>query len=698
MSSVVNTSRALAKIAPTAGVARSGDKLVENYFSWVRLLAPLVALEGRSLCKARRELALRAGVSTKTIQRKLDAHIAGNWLGVADKRLDSKTWRGCTSTGLTPDDKALWHRYVAKYRRDGGCRAAHRALLRDLARGADEHGALVACDAGYDPRYRHPAGFSYENLMREENMPRAFTLQVIRRGPRKAAKEAAQVLTTRVGLRLAQFYMFDDLWHDHRTSFRTQALRPLELDSLELFAAYKNRWGIRPRFLREDGTHDQIKEREALLLIAAVLRFDGYRTDDVGTTLILETGTTTIRDEKVEAMLADYWGIRIERGATRAPDGLLGQFSGRGKGNSNFKAALESLRNLIHNEMGYLPGQVGKDRDHTPEDDHGLVRYHDALMKVMAKLPAEVAREIQLPIHTFDRFVQIAGTVYDRINAREDHDLEGWRECGNVVLDYFCGGQWLRGEQFLQLPAPAQSAIAAACHQPGSVRERYLSPAQVWRRHSDELARIPASGVAALLCDEFGSEQKVDGGYFVFEDDDIRPGELRYSAEIVDDEGLRQILRSGEKFRVLVNPFAEGELYVHDAQGRFLGYSQAVQRACRGDVQAVQQQMGQARHQLSELMAEANQVTLDQARRQLGMHQRNAAVIENHLRPPAQRAHAAAVDRAAREGAEDLSADDATAALTRDQVPAPETASYDEIAGIFASERSQEDASGDPAF
>lgn len=618
-----------------SGVKR---ELRENYFAWLRVITPLVGLEGRALRKARADIAARVGVSTKTIQRKLDAHLAGHWRGVADMRLDAAQWKGANHGGLTPSDKALWHGYIAKYRRDGGCRAAHRALLRDLARGADEHGKPVSCDSPYDPKHRHPIGFSYANLMNEENMPRNFTIEVIRRGPRKAASQAAQVLTTRAGLRLGQFYMFDDLWHDHRTSFRGQALRPLELDSLELFAAYKNRWGIRPRFLKEDGTHDQIKEREALLLIAAVLRFDGYRTDEVGTTLILETGTTTIRDEKVEAMLRDYWGIRIQRGATRAPDGLLGQFSGRGKGNSNFKAALESLRNLIHNEMGYLPGQVGKDRDHTPEDDHGLVRYHDALVKIMAKLPPEVAREIQLPIHTFDRFVQIAGQVYDRINAREDHDLEGWRECGNVVLDYFCGGQWIRHENFLQLPPPAQTAIAAACHQPGTVEERYLSPAQVWQRHAHELSRIPASGVAALLCDEFGSEQKVDGGYFIFEDDDIRPGELRYLAEIVDDEGRQQILRSGEKFRVLVNPFAQGELYVHDAKGRFLGTCQAVQRACRGDVAAVHQQMGQARHQLTTLMAEANQVTLDQARRQLGMHQHNAGVLENHLRPPAQRA------------------------------------------------------------
>jgi hypothetical protein len=39
---------------------------------------------------------------------------------------------------------------------------------------------------------------------------------------------------------------------------------------------------------------------------------------------------------------------------------------GEGKGNPRFKAALESIRNLKHNELAALPGQTGMDRDDRP--------------------------------------------------------------------------------------------------------------------------------------------------------------------------------------------------------------------------------------------------------------------------------------------------------------------------------------------
>jgi hypothetical protein len=73
-------------------------------------------------------------------------------------------------------------------------------------------------------------------------------------------------------------------------------------------------------------------------------------------------------------------------------------FEGARKGNYRFKGAIESFFNLVRNETAMLPGQVGKDRDHSPEQMVGLERYNNQLLKAAAELKPEEAARLKFPV------------------------------------------------------------------------------------------------------------------------------------------------------------------------------------------------------------------------------------------------------------------------------------------------------------
>ena len=236
--------------------------------------------------------------------------------------------------------------------------------------------------------------------------------------------------------------LWDDIWHDHEVNDLDQRKggRPLEFHWLDLKAAYKGGWGNRVRTETEAG-HIGLKSADFRFLLASTLRNEGYHP--LGTTEIVEHGTAAIPDE-IEALLfgATDGLIKVGRGGMEGAVAHAGQYAGRAKGNFKFKAALESLGNLIHNEMGYLPAQVGMDRDHCPEEMHGggrlidaetgkpvakygLRKYNDALLMAISQLPEERLQFLQWPLCTLQQFRMLCEEIYGRINGRTWHRARG---------------------------------------------------------------------------------------------------------------------------------------------------------------------------------------------------------------------------------------------------------------------------------
>ena len=504
---------------------------------------------------ALKELAKSCGVSFATARRKYDAFASDGWRGLVNK---AKARDG--EAGLPEDLVLHWQRLCVENQRK--CKPAYRKLVRDFLAGATIPGVAEGT-----PRHELPPGWSYENLMRHK--PTAYQLKAIRIGKGTASDLAPMVYTTRAGLAVGEMYLFDDIVHDHFVNVldTRQAGRPVEFHALDLKSACKIHWGIAARTENDiTGRMESLREEHMRFLLASLLSSHGYRPVG-GTTLIVEHGTAAIRED-LEQILHDLSGglIRVSRSGIQGDPSFVGQYAGRGKGNFRFKAALESLGNLVHNEMAdtlLLPGQTGRNTDERPEETHGLLRHNDALLDALtavAETRPDVAALLRFPVVSLTQFREIAESIYARINSRTDHRLEGW--------DMMC------------VPADGGRSI------------RRMSPAEVWSGGRRELTPLPPEGVAQILYRDSAAEVRVTDRHEVeVMDKGLGADALRFRAES---------LAPGEKFQAVLNPFASSHLYLFDARGRYVGALPRIARPSRNDQDAVNRQLGRARHDLAE--------------------------------------------------------------------------------------------------
>lgn len=476
-------------------------------------------------------------------------------------------------------------------------RPAHRALIEEWRSGAQIPGYETRPAAGIGGI---PDGWSYRNLMKYAPTP--YELGVARIGRSAAANCRPLVYSTRVGLEPGQFYFFDDLEHDLKVNFigiNRKAMRPLELCCMDLFSACKVAWGMKPT-IEDDGIKQKLKDREMRFLLAYVLTRIGYRPE--GTTLGVEHGTAAVRDD-LEKILHDAsdGAITVSRSGIEGAAALV--YEGRGKGNFRFKAGLESSHNLFHNELAALPGQMGLDRNHSPEELHGREKNNNALIKAMAFLPPERAALLRMPFLEFHAFMTLAGQVYEKINGRDWHDLEGWVEAGLLAHEFRLAQDlpWMSADRILQAPEQERRAITALISAPGYTRIRKLSPAEVWARGRERLAKLPGYLAPQIMGQENGVEHKVqDDGLIEFEDRDLGPGTFRYLARVRRMDGSEELLPVGQTFQTFCNPFDPGVLHVCKAgtgEGAYIGMCPRWEKVSRADVEAVHRQMGAAAHE-----------------------------------------------------------------------------------------------------
>ena len=348
----------------------------------------------------------------------------GDWRVLINRSLAGpKYWRpaGGQKPGLPREFIEFWRELCERNQRKD--KPAHRELLKIMRTHHDATGKKFDAIPGYDAwpvPDKHsgiPDGWSYANLRR--HAPSNFEKLVTRQGRGAGYAERPLVFTTRVGLEVGQYYLFDDMWHDFKvvTLGQRHAQRLLQFHSLDLFSGCNFARGIKPVIENEiTQAQERLKEVEMLYLVAYVLGVIGYRP--AGTTLVAEHGTAAIRPD-IEQMLSRFTGgaVKVQRSGLEGAAAFAGMYHGRSKGNWRMKAALESSHNLIHNETAntlLIPGQVGMDRDHCPEDMHrggrlldpetgkplltfGREKHADALLAAMAVLEPHEIDQLRLP-------------------------------------------------------------------------------------------------------------------------------------------------------------------------------------------------------------------------------------------------------------------------------------------------------------
>lgn len=621
--------------------------------------------------RAWKEAGERLGKSRQTMRRLYYQVRAQGWRGAVDGRLAARAKEALPWAFVQE-----FRRRLETHQRSGG-RAAYAALCADWKSGQAIPGYE---EVPATARAQFPSGWSYGNLMKAAAKAGTKAQMIAARiGKAAAAPYLPKVFSTRVGLYVGSHYMFDDLWHDNFVHWRGKAVRVLEFDALDVFSATKVDWLMKPRFEREDGTADGLKESQMRSLLAKILGEAGYSTR--GTELMAEHGTAAIR-EAIERILFDRSGglIRVRRsGMTGVEQAVAGWFRGDGKGNPRFKAPLESARNLFHNRFAALPAQTGKDADHRPESTAGLLKYHDTLMRAVQSLPPGLLAMLRLPLLTFEQFAQLALAIYDAINRRGErpefgvHELEGWAQCGHVVTEYrLSAGSdiWMPPSEFLALPAPEQEAVTALVRADAQryARVRSLSPREVWEGGRADLRTLPEPVLAEIITGGVIEEGPlarvltVRGAYFEFDDELLGPGEHRYSAEITELTGRLRDLPHGEKFLAVVDP-AGHRLFIHDVRGQFLGTAYRDTRVSRADDDALRQRFGEVHRRTKQALAPLSGRHARSSRQNVEDLAHNARVIESAKHPNAEADTAAdrRATRAARHGA----------AMQQEPMPAP---------------------------
>jgi hypothetical protein len=585
----------------------------------------LTTLNPTDITAQLKDIAARLSVSYPTARRRYDAFRAsGDWRSLVDRRAIGSALRCPTHTR---EFRQFWGRLVEGNQRSTA--AAARQLRRLWA--AKEP---VPGYEGHPGWPQIPRGWTNRNLARLA--PSKAELLARRQGIRASAGRMAQVLTTRVGTWPGSHIQFDDVWHDHYVRHGNQVARVLEFGALDLWSACRYAWGSKPRLPRDPKTdgkkHDGLTEKEFRFFLAGVL-LQGISPQ--GTTLVMEHGTAAV-SESIERALHDATGglIRVERGGIIGrQQSVLGLWAGRGGGNPRTKSHLESLHNLIHNELAALPGQTGKDRQHAPEHTHGIVHYQRKLLQLAANIPDHLAASLKHPLldyHT--QFLPLRDALYDlAINGRTDHDLEGWEALGRVQLEYTLApgtDHWLTIDD---VPPPSRPLLHDLVRTAPATysRARKLSPLEVWQSGRDTLRPVPQHLIADILGADLAQTTKVQGAYITISDRDISPAPLRYEARVTQPDGTTRELPDGEKYSVFPNPYAPDHLLVCDAALRCIGIARRqIPISAAADHETTVRALGHAAHRNAQRLQPQRDRWESDAREAQALRDHNAALLQ----------------------------------------------------------------------
>lgn len=442
-----------------------------------------------------------------------------------------------------------------------------------------------------------PHGWGYRNLASRAPNRDAWAAATL--GTATARLYLPSIPHTRVGLKLCQVLVVDDVWHDNKVNFAGQKSppqRPLELGMMDLLTGRFTAWGVRVPRVRDDGSREMLKEADLLHLLCYQFCAVGVCRD--GVLILAESATAAIRKPIVDIINAHTGGLlRVETSATRSEPMIAGLFAERPRGNPKWKAALESTWNLLHNELAMIPGQTGKDRDHAPADDTGRERENKALQKLCRSLSPEVVENLRAPYLNYHQFSNALLTVKQRIESRTDHQLEGWEQCGfvkqvAVTQDgkvYDLNTERAKGEEPFRALLSYLDATGAAVQ---CVR---MSPAEAWAKceASEPLLKFPWS-LAGVILQTGGLMSKVTPtrqGTLILRND-FTEERLTFLAIVRNDAGFDVQLEYGRAYLAVVNPFGPRSALVCDEAGAWMGIAPGFVAATHGDREGDKENLG----------------------------------------------------------------------------------------------------------
>lgn len=643
-----------------------GDKNQHEVKSWLDALAPV--LEGpRAGRNARLAIAAqRMSVPLRTARNKFDALQREGWRGLADKRRRAE---GKKMSDMDCANLPLFAEWVK------GLSENYGGNVRQAWRGAVALWKSALKTGGKIPGYAEvpepglnglPQGWSYPNFSRVAKLTRyERTMSAI--GRSAARCHAPMVIRTRMGLRVGEAYMIDDVWHDvdcHMLGSQKQFIRPMELAVIDVFSAFKCAYGLKPRLKDEvTGKRINLRDNDMRLLTAHLFCNVGYNPDRC--LVFAEHGTAKVK-ATIADLLSEFSGgaIRVVEGGIQDKPAIFGAWEGKQAGNPRLKSALESSHRLPHFGAKYLPGQTGGDsRNNLPEDHHGRERFFEeecrmvetVLQRVGPERAAWYLNEFQSPVLSYYAYAQWVDDYYKIIHAFSDHELEGWERSGLMISGFrssLAPTSFFQYSELASLPQDEAIAIRAIlASNPQLNVSRRMCRAEVWNSGRRGLKRLPAEVFPMIVGKDLAVERKVADGAIRFENAEVaRDFRFCYPAIGTDVRGLEIRLRDGESYNTVLNPFDTSKLFILDAGFRFICTLAEQIVSNHADMDNIQRAMGQASHAEAVALLPYRMRHADKEGEVERMKAHNKAILDGMVMHPDDRAVRARADAAAQDG------------------------------------------------
>lgn len=477
-----------------------------------------------------------------------------------------------------------------------------------------------------------PPGTSETSL---RAMIKKHELANIRQGLKTNHAALPMVLTTRRGVRPGTVYEFDDMWHDHLVMVEghREPVRVLEFGALDVASACRIHWGFCPRIIRDDGSKQGLTKAMFVLFLAYVLHVVGFAKE--GVTLVLEHATASIDKDLRTLLEGAGLGICIrESGIVGTVQAGMGGYTGAIGGNPRGKTHIEVSHAAIHKINAFLPGQVGKDRQHMQESTLGRIREARQLGRYVEMLRAsgrhDLAEAVQMPFLTITEFAEVLKLNYYLWNHRTDHALEGWSE--RTMKELRVGSQWMTRQQLLADGAEelAPALLSQVAENPSLMRIRKMSPAEVWEQERGEWQRIPMGLYIEMIKSPkvCGRTLRVRHGQLQAQDKLLCMEPIIYRARVYTPDKRAYWLAEGEEFYCVINPFDLAHLVVLDKQGAILGLCEQLTRASVADDEQIHHLTGKVAAAKAALLADQKARWAGDTAREQQRHEQHMAMFD----------------------------------------------------------------------
>ena len=582
-------------------------------FTWLHILEEYNSAEnkGTAVQKLAIQYAGKLKISKSTLYRKKQEFETQGWQALVNRAQLS----GKHKSNLPEPFVDFWQGLCMDFQRNS--EAAYRSLFLDHLQvdkvipgyGGSWRSIWQSQRPGYGtpehcpyiPYRVFPHSWSARNLARKT--PDNAMLAAARIGGKYATMGFAPLIpTTRYGLKIGQIKVVDDMMHDHYINFvgNKGMYRPLELGAVDLFTGHYSSYGVKPIRELDDLTKEHIRKYYMRALLVHMLCVEGYHPD--GCCIHGEHATATLDKPTLEVLSRIAPEVSFQKGTLFGEPLAKGLYCGTPGGNPRWKTAVESTHNLRHNELAMLPGQTGKDRDHSPEHLSGLEKENTSLIRVCTALQdsrPDLLREMAMPVMLFERFTEFLHLAYERINDRTWHNLEGFEAAGLVVQEYRMdptSTEWLP-MSLLEEAEPRRKDLTQQLifsDPEHLINCRAMSPREAREKHKHELVKLPISFAPQLLGPEFGIKATVtDRLQIQISDPDYKTKKHTFTGCIRTTDGSSVNLARGQKVIVhLLSPIDDSFAFISDQDGNFLGAAPAYLLGTKEDMETLHRNLG----------------------------------------------------------------------------------------------------------